>query len=138
MALCMKMNKRMQLLENKYSQVQKRMKFLLSERREMIDLLQQNIPNMSMVMVEDDQDLEISLITDIWREHTRLRNEKYEEQLKSAVASLEEKYKLEISNLQQRRKSVEIHSEEPTTSDSVDADANEIQTLIQRNEVSRT
>lgn len=135
MALCMKMNKRMQLLENKYTQIQKRTKFLLNERRGMVELLQQNIPTLSVVVLDDDQDLDLSLMADLWSEHTRLRNEKFEEQLKSSIADVEEKYKAELAALQTKVLTLNTPPSGQPTAGSLDGGATEIEALIQRNEV---
>jgi hypothetical protein len=109
MALLMKMNKRMQVMESKTSLLTKRTKCLLAERRGLLDLLQQNVPSLSVLSAEDDQDVDVQLVTDVWAEHNRGRAERADETLKQALAAVEERCRTEVSNMAKTRvyKSVE-------------------------------
>lgn len=91
MALCMKMNKRMQSLESKHSMLYKRSKTLLAERRSLLDLLALHVPGMSVLSAEDSSDVDTQAMADIWSEHNRARQERTEETLRIAVAAAEER-----------------------------------------------
>jgi hypothetical protein len=133
-------------MENKAAVLLKRQKSLLAERRGLLDVLQLNIPPMNVLNIEDDQDLELPLISDIWTEFNQMKAEKAEEQLKSQLVSIEEKHKMELSNLiMQSTKALNDDTSEATevadgvstllTSSSITHDANEIIQLKNENEV---
>lgn len=87
------------MLENKATLQTKRFKTLLAERRSLLDLLHTNIPSLSAINTEDEEDLDVQLIADMWAEHVKLKAEKNEEVRKAHIKAMEARFQLEIDAL---------------------------------------
>ncbi len=74
MALCMKMNKRMQALEGKSAELLKKKSILLDERKYLVDLLSTEMK--SNIFVVDDQDLDVPLVQEKWNDHIQNNRDK--------------------------------------------------------------
>lgn len=109
MALCMKLNKRMQSMETKSKDLLRKQKSLIEERKCLVELISSTVT--ISIGVQDDHDLNIDLIQDSWAQWKELHREsvvkleqKVSEVEQTSIKSksvLEAKYRKEISDLQQ-------------------------------------
>lgn len=69
MALCMKLNKRMQSLEGRYNELRARKQTLLNERKALIELISSEVS--INVAILDEQDIPLDEFRDKWSERRR-------------------------------------------------------------------
>ena len=86
MALCMKMNKRMNVLESKSSELLRRNSRLLEERRRLKDLISSTTSTPSLV--NDDENLDLDHLVDGWEKWNKNNRQKIR-QLENKLADLE-------------------------------------------------
>lgn len=101
LTLCMKLNKRMQLLEGKNQEITKRFKSVIQERNMLIDLIQVSLSN--PIVVDDKEALNIELLKDSWL-HEANHQKNQLQTLQETIIKQANDHQIEISGLQGRIK----------------------------------
>ena len=109
MALCMKLNKRMQSMESKGKELFRKKSILVEERKHLVEIIASTVS--ISIAVQEDQDLDIEFVKDSWRQWEEQRRQQVltleqrisevEQESSKAKSILEAKHRKELADLQQ-------------------------------------